>query len=664
MGYPGLPHAQHEGCGTASPPPEREGYRAYRRRSSLPAVVVALGVLVVAVGFAALVVKRQGDSSARQRTEQHVVAQAHKLVAPHLGATGAVTFEAEYVLTELASDQYQFVSHAAVVRGKRTQRQQFNARLQRAAGAADWQLVQLSLDGKPVDLSKPPPLSAREMPADLSTMARGSGTTPTTFEPFAGSPSTRDSSAGAEVPEGTVARAISRIAADIRESARLRPTLVVWLIDQSLSAQPLRENLLEDFGPVLDELRASQGGSPGERKNLQLAIIGYGSQTQLVVDPPTSDPDVVRQGLSTAAAGTSDKEMTFAALDAAAARYGSFTAQGGYVRFVLVSDERGDDEERLEEVLARLRRTNITVHAIGPEAPLGRDRWVAQERPSRRGGEQVAADDLPRQGPETLHSEHIRLEFWNRAYADDTQALPSGFGPFSLARLCNQTDGTYFVCAGNPAAAQLPRWARAATEGVQFHPAVRNKYAPDYVSPAEYQQLLDENAARRAVHEAAKVPDVEVARTLIYEFQFRDEADLKNQLDMAQREVARLEPKIEALYEKLKLGEKDRPRLSGPRWQAQFDLAWGRTLASKVRIEGYNAMLAQLKLGRKFQRPESTIWVIHPADTLDAGSTFERLMKDARRYLERVKTEHPGTPWAYLAERELQTKLGWEWRER
>lgn len=35
----------------------------------------------------------------------------------------------------------------------------------------------------------------------------------------------------------------------------------------------------------------------------------------------------------------------------------------------------------------------------------------------------------------------------------------------------------------------------------------------------------------------------------------------------------------------------------------------------------------------------------------------------ALEYLNRVITEHPGTPWAYLAKVELRDPLGWEWVE-
>jgi hypothetical protein len=36
---------------------------------------------------------------------------------------------------------------------------------------------------------------------------------------------------------------------------------------------------------------------------------------------------------------------------------------------------------------------------------------------------------------------------------------------------------------------------------------------------------------------------------------------------------------------------------------------------------------------------------------------------EAREYLQRVIQEHPDTPWALLARRELDTPFGWDWVE-
>ena len=43
---------------------------------------------------------------------------------------------------------------------------------------------------------------------------------------------------------------------------------------------------------------------------------------------------------------------------------------------------------------------------------------------------------------------------------------------------------------------------------------------------------------------------------------------------------------------------------------------------------------------------------------------MKKLARDSRELLKGVIDEHPGTPWARLAEQELATPLGWEWKER
>ncbi|MCA9006370.1 MAG: hypothetical protein KDA70_13955, partial [Planctomycetaceae bacterium] len=40
-----------------------------------------------------------------------------------------------------------------------------------------------------------------------------------------------------------------------------------------------------------------------------------------------------------------------------------------------------------------------------------------------------------------------------------------------------------------------------------------------------------------------------------------------------------------------------------------------------------------------------------------------KLGKQAQEILNGIIDEHPGTPWAYLAAKELDKPLGWEWKE-
>ena len=142
-----------------------------------------------------------------------------------------------------------------------------------------------------------------------------------------------------------------------------------------------------------------------------------------------------------------------------------------------------------------------------------------------------------------------------------------------------------------------------------------------------------------------------------------DEAEFVNAVTLAQRAAATLEPKINRLYEILKVGEADRELEISPRWQAGYDLAYGHTLAVKVRAESYNAMLAMAKTNLRFENEKNNTWRLVPAADVTTGSQAESLAGKAKLYLARVVEKHPGTPWALLAKKELASPIGWKWQE-
>ena len=94
----------------------------------------------------------------------------------------------------------------------------------------------------------------------------------------------------------------------------------------------------------------------------------------------------------------------------------------------------------------------------------------------------------------------------------------------------------------------------------------------------------------------------------------------------------------------------------------------GRAIAAKLRAETYNGMLALIKTQKKFSpaadgKPQNNTWVLQAANATETGSQHRKLLEKATMYLQRVVDDHPGTPWAMLAERELKTPIGWEWAE-
>jgi hypothetical protein len=227
-----------------------------------------------------------------------------------------------------------------------------------------------------------------------------------------------------------------------------------------------------------------------------------------------------------------------------------------------------------------------------------------------------------------------------------------------MERLCRATEGRFLRTRSAGAA----DWQTG--EDGEISPQLLKKYAPDYVSEAEYRKILAENKACQALHDAAQLPPARVLIAPTYDFRKEEEAAMARALSNAQRAPAENQAALERLHQTLAAGEPDRSQLARPRWQASFDLAYGRACAARARNEGYNHMLAVLKNGKASSKPDSNTWSLKHAEGIAGRSDLDKMAKTAKILLERVIKDHAGTPWAALAKRELETPCGWEWMER
>ncbi|HEV3344636.1 MAG TPA: vWA domain-containing protein [Pirellulales bacterium] len=449
------------------------------------------------------------------------------------------------------------------------------------------------------------------------------------------------------------ARAVDEIASEIYESLSHKSVRVVWLFDATTSAEPLRKEVVERLarnGPILD--RCAKSGTDHE---LRWSAVAFGQQAELLLANPTLGAGALMKAVESIADDTSGVENTFAAIEKAADEWvGDGGAHDRYVFFIVVTDEVGDDADRVDEVARRLKKRSVQTYVIGPAAPFGYEGSLTPVA-------EVENWRLVRQGPESREVELVDVTASGRSQA--AALMDSGRGPFALTYLTLETDGEFFVVHRAPEALPAGADFSPAAGVVRFDPEVIGRYLPEYVSAEEYRRLQNDNPARLALAQAAKLPNIALATDLKREFAQKDPAALKRQLDEAQRAVARLEPRLRQFYETLAAGEADRGRLP-PRWRANYDLAMGRVLAARARLEGYNAMLARLKSNGTFRQPDSTRWVLTEADTFAGDSVLNKVARRAREYLERVVSEHSGTPWAWLAERELQVPMAWNWVER
>ncbi|MEW4452352.1 vWA domain-containing protein [Bremerella sp. JC817] len=448
----------------------------------------------------------------------------------------------------------------------------------------------------------------------------------------------------------TVEENVDRLRTEIASSIDFAPTLIVWVVDATQSASEMRQSWSTAAKQLYSNFQTN--GLPGGKASdsLSTAVVAFGEKTIILQDPTTDLPAVVSKVGTAFPTDNSGKENTFATLNQVFDTFGPIKQkESRELLVVVVSDEAGDDWMQVDAVTEKANALGARVYAIGVPAPLGRKRPEVAAQETR-------SDGMPAmlQGPETRYSQRVDMKFSSGGFGGDD--VDSGYGPFSLGYLTNKTNGAFLISR-----LRSSQWPGSS---MRFDDETMRKYPPQYLTEAQYQAKLAENKALAALDRAAQQGQVEAMTYPASQFIVEDEARLKNALDGAQRTAARLEPLVNAIYDPLAEGEKDRDKITDKRWQASYDLALGRAAAAKARTDGYNQMLAILKGGRKFEDPSHNTWKLEPADTLEeAGSRLEKTRLQAKEYLERVIKEHPDTPWAYYAEKELETPIGWKWAE-
>ena len=466
---------------------------------------------------------------------------------------------------------------------------------------------------------------------------------------------------------GMIQPEVTKLLEQIDASRQEGPTVVAWVVDRSNSAANMVDGIRLQVQYYYDELaveweKSAQGESAEvDHHHLYTAIYTFGATVESTL-PITDDLKTVKDALSTIPIDKTGTENSFAALKVALEDLKTLRAEQGYEVFlVVITDEAGDDQELADEIRPELSKYAMPLYVVGVNAPFGKRAILPEHVEAGANGQ--GGQPLINQGPETRDPEQLLLAYPTAGVDMDT--VDSGYGPFTWEMLCRSSGGVFLgIKAPGYTSAMLSRPGRRPVALIgSYGGATMSKYAPDYVSRAKYDEMVQANGAVKALLEVARLQDVPTLINYQIDFDGADVTRLNQALSQAQLGAAQVEPRLNAAYNILATGEADRGKLTKLRWQAGYDLAMGRVLAARSRVEGYNAMLAALKRGKSFQNEGSTRWVLTPAAETEAGSAVKKIGEQAVEYLERVKTEHAGTPWAQMAEMELEVPVGWKWME-
>ena len=314
---------------------------------------------------------------------------------------------------------------------------------------------------------------------------------------------------------------------------------------------------------------------------------------------------------------------------------------------IVVTDEVGDDEERLETAITQAQKANVPVYVLGSQAIFGRSGgYMDYVDPTTK---HLFRNVPVRQGPESIELEQIRLPFWYGG--PQYEIVEAGFGPFALSRLATATGGIYFI-------------TRFDTRRMGFDPVRMREYRPDWVRREQYENEVKHSPLRQAVLAAAQITNQKLPGMPSLNFPPADAPEFKEAMSNNQAVAERTAYTVDEALAPINGVTKFREREKSRRWQAHYDLIRGRLLAMKVRCYEYNYACALMKKNPpKFGNAKSNAWRLVPDEAVQFNKGAAAAGKEAQSLLRRVVEDHPATPWALLAQRELEYPLGFKWTE-
>jgi hypothetical protein len=454
---------------------------------------------------------------------------------------------------------------------------------------------------------------------------------------------------GAEMVGG-VEGAVDRIAIEIIRHLEQGPTLVVWAFDASGSLQAERERLGRHIETVYTHIRQLDESHLAADSGLLTMVVAFGQDRCALLSRPTAEPSEVLEAIHHVPQDETGVETTFTTVAEIVNRWGRYRdAKNRAYRtmVIVVTDEIGDDESRLEEAVALAQRAKVPVYVLGNQSNFGRtEGYVNFVDPKTK----VVYHGVPvKQGPESAMLEQIRLPFWYGG--PQFELVEAGFGPYALSRLASATGGIYFV-------------TRMHARRMGFDPARMREYRPDWIRRDQYEELINRSRLRQAVLAAAQITQQKLPGMPSLVFPPADVPEFKEVMAQNQAIADRTAYTVDEALTPINAVAKLRDRETSRRWQAHYDLIRGRLLAMKVRCFEYNWACARMKKDPpKFASPKSNAWQLVPDREIRYSDKAVSAAQQAEALLRRVVEDHPATPWALLAQRELKDPLGFKWVE-
>ena len=402
--------------------------------------------------------------------------------------------------------------------------------------------------------------------------------------------------------------------------AHKQDLLLVWVLDSSKSVQPERQVIAQHIEDLYEA--PGQDGQTAQ-KRIATAVVSFGKRTRFLLDSPTTDVRLIAAAIEKIRDDQTGVENVISAVLHIYLKFRRLQ-QAERRRFVLVlvTDEVGDDLSDFEDIMALAMKYSVTVFVCSTMAPFARERLLSEWRESPQSPAfrlPVKVSPCSRRWELLIHPLH-------------KQVYPSGFGPFELACLAQLSGGKYFFLDESR---QQP----------EYDPATLTRYRPEYCSDSKYRQRVARSTFRSSLMKVVQKGDLKLGTS-----------GMRSRPDSIDRAVEFLDVSIQ----ELRAVEAQRAAEPLARWQANFDLTLARLYQLRVCYDEYCQLLEQNPALKEDGRARQERF--YPNDVLLPGphlKSNEKLRQQMRQLYQRVTDEHPGSPWARVAQDEVDFPVSW-----
>ncbi|MCA9086221.1 MAG: VWA domain-containing protein [Planctomycetaceae bacterium] len=481
--------------------------------------------------------------------------------------------------------------------------------------------------------------------------------------------------------------AMGIITQEIIRMMRQQKVTVIWMFDESGSLTDDRKEIRENYMRVYDELGIATSQDKDLRGSEQLltVVASYGKGVTEHTPKPTGDPEMVKAAIDKVQEDPSGEENMCRSVALVIQKYKAMAIRGKRkLAVIIVSDESGDDGDYVEEAIVAAREAKAPIYVMGRESmfgyPYARQRWTYEDKAKK------IKEDFwirIRRGPETAFPECLQ---WDGIHAR-WDAQSAGFGPYEQVRMARESGGIFFVLPGDEANLV----GRDANDKRKYDFLALREYTPLLLSRREYKQELMNSEFRTKIWAVIERLNPESNKLLFAshdpELNIRWEhfpLELAAFREEAGRQAIKAAKAMLLTNEGIGILESIQPlraKESSLRWRAAYDLAYAQLHTFRMRLFQY--LLAVDNHANNMPQPKSktsnewNFWrnrkVIVPDEAqfarLKAG--FQLKMerdeylamvaeeeKKSVDMLKQVMNDHPGTPWARRAEREIGDGFG------